>query len=207
MTVKQFFKSKAFKCIVALMTILLVCGIFLTIMYGFLEVSAEERFNRAIKKIYGQEVKTEQVNTEGFKTEFDYSTVIEAYRVTDDGNYLIKMEGKEGFAGTVTCWVVVVMDGNKVDGIKKIVIDSAPSESYISKIKQSNLDELALKAEYGKELAGGFIHGSSTTHGEDYVKTGASCSMRAISNAVNGAMEFVEMYLDATSNCLPGGEE
>lgn len=197
MTVKQFFKSKSFKCIVALLSILLVCGIFLTIMYGFLEVSDEERFARAVNKIYGQEVTTEQVNIEDIKTEFDYSNVIEAYRVTDDGNYLVKMEGREGFAGTVTCWVVVDMseDGKSIDGIKKIIIDNAPSESYISKIKQSSLDELAAKAEYGKELAGGFIHGSSTTHGEDYVKTGASCSMRAISNAVNGAMEFVAAYI------------
>lgn len=197
MTVKQFFKSKAFKCIVALMTILLICGIFLTIMYGFLEVSAEERFNRAIKKIYGQEVTTQEIDLSTCKSEFEYSNAIEAYKVTDDGNYLIKMEGKEGFAGSVTCWVVVEMNegGNSIAGIKKIVIDNAPSESYISKIKQSNLDELAAKAEYGKELAGGFIHGSSTTHGEDYVKTGASCSMRAISNAVNGAMDFVATYI------------
>ena len=193
MTVKEFFKSKSFKCIVALLSILLVCGIFLTIMYGFLEVSAEERFSRAIKKIYGKEVTTEEIDLSALNTEFDYSSVVEGYLVTDDGNYLLKMEGKEGFAGTVTCWVVVKVgeDGKSIDGIMKIVIDNAPSESYISKIKQSNLDELAAKAEYGKELEGGFIHGSSTTHGDDYVKTGASCSMRAISNAVNGAMDFV----------------
>lgn len=209
MTVKQFFKSTAFKCIVALLSILLVCGIFLTVMYGFLEVSAEERFARAIKKIYGQDVTTEEIDIGVCTSKFEYSTVIEAYKVTEDGNYLLKMEGKEGFAGTVTCWVVVEMneDGKTIDGIMKIVIDNAPSESYISKIKQSNLDALAAKAEYGKELEGGFIHGSSTTHGDDYVKTGASCSMRAISNAVNGAMEFVDTYLDATSSCLPGGEE
>lgn len=193
MTVKQFFKSTAFKCIVALLSILLVCGIFLTVMYGFLEVTDQERFDRAIKKIYGKEVNYEQIDISDEETSFEYSTVIEAYLVTDDGNYLVKMEGREGFAGTVTCWVVVEMgeDGKTIDGIMKIVIDSAPSESYISKIKQSNLDELAAKAEYGKELEGGFIHGSSTAHGEDYVKTGASCSMRAISNAVNGAMDFV----------------
>lgn len=192
MTVKQFFKSTTFKCIAALLSILLVCGVFLTIMYGFLEVSDEERFDRAVKKIYGEEVSTEEISLAGLETEFEYSTVIEAYTVTDDGNYLVKMEGREGFAGTVTCWVVVTMGENdQIDGVMKIVIDSAPSESYISKIKQAKLDELAAKAEYGKELSGGFIHGSVTEHGEDFVKTGASCSMRAISNAVNGAMDFV----------------
>lgn len=192
MTAKQFFKGKAFKCIVALMTILLICGIFLTIMNSFLEVSAEEKFNRAIKKIYGTTVTTEQIDLTGLNTEFEHSTVVDAYVVTDDGNYLIKMNGKEGFAGKVTCWVVVEIGENgEIAGIMKIVIDSAPSESYISKIKQSNLDALAAKAEYGKELAGGIINGSSTEKGDDYVKTGASFSMRAISNAVNGAMDFV----------------
>lgn len=192
MTVKQFFKSTTFKCLVALLSILLVCGVFLTIMYGFLEVSDDERFDRAIAKIYGKTVATEKMDIADLETEFDYSTVIEAYTVTDDGNYLIKMEGKEGFAGTVTCWVVVEMGENgAIEGIMKIVIDSAPSESYISKIKQEKLDELAAKARYGKELAGGFAHNSSTAKGDDYIKTGASCSMRAISNAVNGAMDFV----------------
>lgn len=196
MTVKEFFKSKAFKCIVALLSILLVCGIFLTVMYGFLEVSAEERFDRAIKKIYGKEITTEEIDLSALNTEFEYSSVVEGYFVTDDGNYLLKIEGREGFAGSVTCWVVVeVGENNTIDGIMKIVIDNAPSESYISKIKQSHLDELASKAEYGKELEGGFIHGSSTVHGDDYVKTGASCSMRAISNAVNGAMDFVAAYI------------
>ena len=201
MTVKEFFKSKTFKCIVVLLSILLVCGIFLTIMYGFLEVSDEERFDRAIKKIYGDSVTTVEIDLNKHTTEFEYSTVVEAYTVTEDGNYLVKMEGREGFAGTVTCWVVVITgeDGKSIDGIKKIVIDNAPSESYISKIKQSQLDELAAKAEYGKELSGGFVHGSVTEHGEDFVKTGASCSMRAISNAVNGAMEFVA--------ALQGGEK
>lgn len=197
MTVKQFFKSKTFKCIVVLLSILLVCGIFLTIMNGFLEVSAEERFSRAKKKIYGHDVETVEINLKDYNTDFSYSQILKAYEVSDDGNYLINVTGKEGFAGRVTCWIVVEMseDGNSIEGIMKIVIDKAPSESYISKISQSHLDQLAKKAEYGKELEGGFIHNSSTEHGEDYVKTGASYSMRAISNAVNGAMEFVAEYI------------
>lgn len=207
MTVKEFFKSKAFKCIVVLMSILLVCGIFLTIMNGFLEVSAEERFARAIKKIYGHDVETVEIdNLKDYTATSKYSEVLKAYMVTEDGDYLVNVKGKEGFGGSVTCWIVVEMsdDGSEIEGIYKIVIDKAPGESYISKISQSRLDELAAKAKYGEELLGGFIHNSTTKHDEEgYVKTGASYSMRAISNAVNGAMNFVADYLEKTQ----GGTE
>lgn len=200
MTVKQFFKGKAFKCIVVLLSILLVCGIFLTIMYGLLEVTDEERFTNAKNKIYGHEVATEQIeNLNDYTTKYKYSEILKAYKVVDDGNYLINVKGKEGFAGgSVTCWIVVEMseDGKSIEGIMKIVIDKAPSQSYISKISPSHLNELADKAEYGEELIGGFIHNSTTKHDpDDYVKTGASYSMRSISNAVNGAMDFVAEYI------------
>ncbi len=52
MTVKQFFKSNAFKCIITLLCVLLISGIFLTVAYGFLEVSKGERLQRAVKQIY-----------------------------------------------------------------------------------------------------------------------------------------------------------
>ncbi len=190
MTVKQFFKSTAFKCIVTLLAILLICGVFLTVMYGFLEVSDEERFERAINKIYGKSVTTEAVVLDGKQTEFEYSSVLEAYKVIDDGNYLVKLSGKEGFGGNVECWVAVEMDGNSIEGIMKVAVDNAPGESYIGKVSQDALNSLAEKAEYGSEVMGGYTHGSKQP-GSDYIATGASYSMRAISNCVNGAMEFV----------------
>ena len=61
MTVKGFFKSTAFKCIITLLAILLVCGVFLTVANGFLQVSEEERFDRAIKKLYGKDVTVERI--------------------------------------------------------------------------------------------------------------------------------------------------
>ncbi len=195
MTVKQFFKSTAFKCIVVLLSILLICGVFLTVMNGLLEVTDEERFARAVQKIYGKSVETEEISLDGEKTSFDYADISEAYKVKDDGNYLVKVSGKEGYGGAVVCWVVVDMsdDGKEIDGVMKIAIDSAPGESYISKISQGALDALAAKAEYGKEAMGGFAHGSKE-HGGDYIATGASYSMRAISNCMNGAMDFVAAY-------------
>lgn len=200
MTVKKFFKSTAFKCIITLLAILLICGVFLTIADGFLHVSEEEKFNRIVKKIYGKEVDCEEVDISDAKTAFDYSTVTKAYLVKNDGNYLIQAEGKEGFGGTVTCWVVVKVgkgdDGTTetVIGVEKVAIDKASGESYINRISQGALDELAAKAEYGKELEGGFKHGSQEK-GDDFIATGASCSMRAISNCINGAMQFTAAYI------------
>lgn len=196
MTCKEFFKSTTFKCIAALLSILLVCGIFLTIMYGLLEVSDEERFARAMKKIYGSEVATEAIDLSTEKTEYDYATIKEAYKVQDDGNYLIKSAGKQGYGGDVTCWVVVDMseDGKAIDGIMKVTVDSAPGESYLSKIKQSALDELAQKYVDGEEIEAGFKNNTTSTQGDDYIATGASRTMRGISNAVNGAVLFVKSY-------------
>lgn len=200
MTVKGFFKSTAFKCIITLLAILLVCGVFLTIANGFLSVSEEERFDRAIKKLYGKDVTVERIDLSNQKTSFDYSDIVEAYKVKDDGNYLIKAEGKEGFGGTVTCWVVVETgDGENgakvVTGVMKIAIEKAAGESYIGNVSEEALNELAKKATPGKEVEGGYKHGSRED-GDDKIETGASFSMRAISNCMNGAMQFAENYLN-----------
>ncbi len=194
MTVKQFFKSTAFKCVVTLLGILLVCGVFLTVMNGFLAVSDGERFDRAIQKIYGKSVETTEIDISGKETAFEYSDILEAYKVEDDGNYLVLAAGKEGFGGVVECWVVVKMANGEVAGVDKVSINKANGESYISKVSQGALDTLAQKADPLKELEGGYKHGVKEPGG-DYVQTGASYSMRAISNAVNGAMEFVKSYV------------
>lgn len=191
MTAKQFFKSSAFKCIAVLLTILLVCGILLTVCNSLFYVSAEEKFDRAVKKIYGKSVQTEKIEfTDEMTTRFSNSSVSEAYKVLDDGNYLIKSTGKQGFGGDVTCWVVVRMDGETVAGAGNIAIDKAAGESYVSKIDKS---ELAHFSEI--EYSDGFIY-ELGIGGKDYFKTGASYTMRAISNAVNGAIEFVNVNHD-----------
>ena len=126
MTAKQFFKSTAFKCIAVLLSILLVCGILLTICNSLFFVSEEERFARAVNKIYGKSVETEQVViTDDMTIKFSASEVTEAHKVIDDGNYLIKSTGKQGFGGDVICWVVVRMseDGKSVLGAGNIAID------------------------------------------------------------------------------------
>lgn len=199
MSAKEFFKSTAFKCIAVLLTILLVCGILLTVCNSLFYVSAEEKFDRAIKKIYGTTVATTEIDLDGHTVNFETASVNEAYLVEDDGNYLIKATGKQGFGGDVTCWVVVKTndDGTAVTGVGNIAIDKAAGESYVSKIDKS---ELAHFSEL--EYESGFVY-ELGKDGKDYIKTGASYTMRAISNAVNGAVEFINVYLGGTASVNP----
>ena len=101
---------------------LLVSGIFLTVMNGLLAVSDQERLDRAINKIYGKPVAYTEVDVANYN---DNATINAAYRIRDDGNYLVRVTGKGGFDnGTVTCWVVVSVSNGAINGIDKVVIDS-----------------------------------------------------------------------------------
>ncbi len=196
MTAKQFFKSKAFKCIVTLLAILLVCGVMLTICNALFFVSAEEKLQRAISKIYGEEVEYNIAEPDSSVT-LTSSRVEEVYEITTyEGDYLLKVTGFEGYSGgTVTCWVLAnVSDGVK---IKKITIDSNVNQSFIWKVSDGALQTLV-----GKQDAAGF-----EKFDMDGIKTGASYSMGAISNAANGALEYVKAKYAAASAYLFRGAE
>lgn len=184
MTVKQFFKSTAFKCIITLLCVLLVSGIFLTVMNGLLSVSDEERLSRAISKIYGKEVTVEEqpITT----ADVDNAIIKEAYLVTDDGNYLIKSTGKEGYqSGTVSCWVVVKIENKKVTGINKVTIDSYTAQTQMAEIKSSFLDKFST----------GYKDGTDYTTDNGFFVGGSTMSSTAICNAVNGAITFVKVQI------------
>lgn len=192
MSVKQFFKGTAFKCIAVLLSILLVCGILLTICNSLFYVSAEERLSRAISKIYGEEV-TYEVETADEQITLSSAKVSEVYKITSadyEGDYLLKVTGMEGFSGgTVTCWVRVNA-AEKGAQVKKISIDSNVGQSYINKVSGSALDKLV-----GKQENEGF-----TGFDTEGIKTGATFSMGAISNAANGARDYVnKKYMGTVS--------
>ena len=178
MTTKQFFKSTTFKCLITLLCVLLVSGIFLTVMNSLLKVTDEEKFNRAINKIYGQSVKTEVVNN--IEQYNDNATIEEAYLVKDDGNYLIKATGKGGYDnGTVTCWVVVAIKNGSVSGINKVVIDSNVGQSYIDRVGAKALDQFTEFYEDGIIYTPALITGATVMG-----------TKNAICNAVNAALDF-----------------
>ena len=178
MTTKQFFKSTTFKCLLTLLCVLLVSGIFLTVMNSLLKVTDEERFARAINKIYGKSVTTEAVQVGNFDS--DKATIDEAYKVLDDGNYLVKATGKGGYDnGTVTCWIVVKIEKGAVAGIDKIVIDSHVGQSYIDRVTSKALDQFSELYEDGITYSAGMIT-AATVMG----------TKSAICNAVNAALDF-----------------
>ena len=185
MTVKQFFRSTSFKCIITLLCVLLVSGIFLTVMNSLLKVSDQEKLDRAIKKIYGTSVKTEAIITsDDPDEEYDNYIIKEAYRVKDDGNYLIKSTGKGGYdGGSVTCWIVIEISGGAVSGVGKVVIDSNVGQSYIDRVGSKALNQFS-------ELYEDRIDFSYTPA----LITGATVmgTKNAICNAVNGALIFVK---------------
>lgn len=189
MTAKQFFKSKAFKCIATLLAILLVCGILLTVCNALFYVSDEEKLGRAISKIYGQSVEYVEEKVDD-SVELSTSEVQEVYKITTfEGDYLLKVKGLEGYSGgTVTCWIRTnVKEGASVI---KITIDSNVNQSYISKVSDGALQTLV-----DKQKESGFT--SFNTSG---IKTGASYSMGAISNAANGALAYIKAkYLGEVS--------
>lgn len=203
MTVKQFFKSTSFKCIAALLSILLVCGVFLTIMYGLLEVTEGERLQRAIKKLYGgtevtiygmDDVKIDDSVKEpkslvSETVSLEKADILAAYRIelVQDGethiHYLVQSRGKGGNDnGTVTCWVAVEIKDGKISEIYNISITANTSQEYAD--GRFN-DEFfgKFKGEYNDRVF-------STADG--YLVSGATQSSNAIDNSVNGAISFIK---------------
>ena len=183
MTVKEFFKSNTFKCIITLLSILLVCGILLTIAYGFLEVTDDIRLSRAINKIYGYEVGTpENLADENGVIEnstLENATIMEAYFIPSESDYLIKSKGKGGFGGTVRCWVSIKIENGAITYVSKVVVEGSDGETFLNNI--DFLDKFPETPYTGQQFG--------------FVTSGASMSSAAINHAVNGAVEFVNGVL------------
>lgn len=207
MTAKQFFKSTAFKCIAALLAVLLVCGIFLTVMNAFLEVTDGERLQRAVKNIYsGKDVTVYGLNDAVIdEKEKEPKSMIEEpvsmgsadvtdlYKIiyTENGkdveNYLVTATGKGGYQkGTVTCRIALSVDEGKVSKIVKVTVESNKNQSFIGKIKNKLLNSFTTDYTDGKEF--------KPTDG--YFSTGATLSSSAIDNAVNGAVAYINSILN-----------
>ncbi|MCD8286811.1 MAG: FMN-binding protein [Clostridia bacterium] len=211
MTAKQFFHGKAFKCIIVILIIVLVCGIFLAFCDSLFAVSDEERTSRAMSKLYDEEVTAHNITDDipdEVETEMTYSTVKAFYSV-ENGDYVVQIAGKQGYGGSVTCWVVVQDDGTKVTGIGTVIAQSSENtgESFLSNLGDEDFERFSVDYEDGIVYDYGFANDTSTTHGEGYVSTGASKSYRGVCNAVNGAIDFVNSYLEYLAASPVASEE
>ena len=193
MTVKEFFKTTAFKCIAVLLSIVLICCIALTICDSLFEVTAKERLDRAIAEIYGESVEYTVAEIDEDKGDTALYSIDELYDLSGkhENEFLMKITGKGGFnSGSVTCWVVATVspvsgedgDGFEFGGITKATIDSNVNQSYIHYITND-----AIQAVINKQDGDGF-----TSYDTNGIKTGATYSLGSIANALNGAKEYVE---------------
>lgn len=187
-TVKGFFKSTSFKCIIVLLAIVLVSGILLTICNSLFYVSDQERLDRVISEIYGEQVTTEEVELDELQTSYQRGTINSAYLVTDDGNYLINSSGTGGYGGSVTCWVVIEMTDGAVSGIGKVVVDSAPGETFLNYIPDEAFDKFGEDYTDGGEFSYSDWANAGVTGGASYTTT-------AIINSVNTALQFARSQL------------
>lgn len=195
MTVKQFFKSQAFKCIAVLMSILLVCGVLLAVCWGFLEVTDEERFNRKIGTIYGGDtVKATAQDLSGKNLKVSGATIENLWYIEQKNDYLVQASSK-GNGGDVTCWITVNMEGDKtVKGVGKVLLYSvADAAEFKDNISAGVYDKFATDYVDGKEFSYG------TESSPDYIHTGASRTLTAICNDVNAAVAFVKAYVSGVN--------
>lgn len=184
MNAKSFFKSTWFRCIAVLLVIVLVCGVFLTICNSLFYVSDEERLSRAISKLYGETVEYVELDVDS-SVSTTSSKVNSVYKITTEkyaDDYLLSVTGEGGYSGgTVTCWVIVVVTDGELQGVKGATIASNTNQSYIAKIDASDIKKLISEQE-----SDGFT--GYTTSG---ISTGATYSMGAIANALNGACSYI----------------
>ena len=183
MTVKEFFKSKTFRCIVVLLCIALVSGGLLSICNDLLSVSDGERVARIIKGIYGKEMEYVVVNVSAeYAPENDaHPGFVNDVYLLSDGNYLIKSTGYEGYkAGTVSIWCVAKYESGAFVGLENVSIADNDKQTLMSKFTSSVLAKYKGTKEYGDA---------------DKV-SGATFSSRALHNAYNVALHYVEDVLE-----------
>ena len=181
MTVKQFLKSKTFRCILVLLCIALVSGGLLAIMNDLLYVSESERVSRTVKSIYGQEMEYKVVDVpSSFNGEGKGSVGrIDNVYLLSDGNYLIKATGSKGYKeGSISIWCVAKFDGGAFVALDNVSIAEYEKQTLMSKFTKDVL--------------------SRYKGAEETVVTvsGATYSATAAKNAFNTALSYVKTELE-----------
>ncbi len=197
MTAKQFFKSVAFKCIVTLLCVLLISGVFLTIMNGFLEVTDEEKFARKVGNLYtdGSSVNPEE-DKELEPVKVGSSTIEKLWIIPEKQDYLIQVSGT-GRDGKIVTWVIVDMDKDykTINGIGTVLVYEKVASEYADKISgwNTNIEN------FSKDYKEGIVYKYGTAGDSMYINTGASVSFTTICNCVNDAIEFAAAYASGGS--------
>ena len=190
MTVKEFFASKTFRCIIVLLCIALISGGLLAVCNDLLSVSDEERVQRTIQGIYGKSIGYTTVYDEMTDTDVRYAFaqndvelgVINNIYKLDDGNFLVKATGSQGYKqGTVSVWAVVYFAEGKFEGLGSVSIAAYTKQTLMSKWNKNVLD------------------GSQGTEPCEDTVSGATYSSKAINNALNTILHYVDTMAEVQS--------
>lgn len=203
MKIKDFFRSNSFRCIVVLLVIALVCGAVLAFANDLFFVSDEEVKLRSMAKIYDGDVsELTDFDLDGYATEFTTygcSSVVQEAMIGPNGLWLVKSKGdKCGYQnGSVVLWVSMTAEGGELKSIEKAVLESYDSsQSLIKSISDEFLARYASDDYKNVVTGGGHFNNvrmdkTEVTSDNEIVASGATYTTKAVSAAVNGAMDFV----------------
>jgi len=194
----KIFKNVWFRCIFTLLVIAVISGGLLAVLNDVLYVSAAERTERAIAKIYGEKksVSDDDIlidadssdESKNKPVEYEFGSVNKLYRIGDD--LLFQTTGYKGYKnGTVTLWVLV-SENDGVYSITKVVLESYEKQTLMSKFGTEYYDGFKLEdvtANY-KEGEGYFSANASTGNQPN---TGATYTAAAHCNAVNCVVKYL----------------
>lgn len=189
---KKFFKSDWFKCTAVLLTLLVVFGGLLAVLNDVLFVSAEERTDRAINKIYGSvpeyEIILDADNGDAEITN-DFGSISKVYKVGED--LLIRSTGINGYkGGTITLWLKIVNnDGNQK--IDKIILDGYEKQTLMSKFSTSYYNGFLIDVTDAYEKGEYVFSPKTDAQGLKNPMSGATYSANAACNAVNSVIAYL----------------
>ena len=202
----KFYKTTWFKCVAVLLSILLVSGALIAILSDLLFVSPEMRTNRAIKKIYGEEMTYSVVfDADGEKNDsylldsekpliiYDEGRINKIYIIGDSSqseyDLLFQSVGYQGYkGGSVTVWTLVKV--SLTYNIDKVVLEGYEKQTLMSKFSKEYF--LGFKLD---DITDAYQKGELFTTATDGVNskavTGATYSATACVNAVNCVIKYV----------------
>lgn len=199
MTLKQFLKSKTFRCVIVLLCIALVAGGLLSILNDVLSVSDDEKTKRAIKTVYGQEMDfTDLSQSLKEAANNDYGAVDSLFLLAD-GNYLMKVTGIDGYKkGTITLYMVAEFSNGEFVGLKKVVLESYEKQTLMSQFSSKFYEVYSENDTY--VVGGGYFSVSSSGEDMQNLSSGATYSSNALNNAVNCGLYYIRAELSGGQN-------
>lgn len=189
---KNFLKSDWFKCLSCLIILAIVLCSTLAVLNDLLFVSPDERTQRALTKIYGQEVDfttTLDVDNGDTAKTNQFGKIEKIYQV--DTDLVFKAVGLNGYkGGTITLWIKVINSDNKFI-IDKVILESYEKQTLMSKFNQPYFNNFLINVTDAYNLGNYIFSPVSDANGLKNPMTGATKSATAATNAVNCVIEYL----------------